>query len=31
MVVAVALSAIVLFYGMRFAPVIGREQLETSS
>ena len=31
MVVAVALSAIVLFYGMRFAPVIGTEQLETSS
>jgi MFS transporter, Spinster family, sphingosine-1-phosphate transporter len=30
MVVAVALSAAVLFYGMRFAPKIGREQLATS-
>jgi MFS family permease len=30
MVVAVALSAAVLFYGMRFAPNIGREQLATS-
>ncbi len=30
MVVAVALSAAVLFYGMRFAPKIGKEQLATS-
>ena len=30
MVLAVALSAAVLFYGMRFAPKIGREQLATS-
>ncbi len=30
MVVAVALSAIVLFYGMRFAPKISSEQLATS-
>ncbi len=31
MVVAVALSAIVLFYGMRFAPKISSEQLEIGS
>jgi MFS family permease len=31
MVVAVALSAIVLFYGMRFAPKISSEQLATSN
>ncbi len=31
MVVAVALSAIILIYGMRFAPKIGREQLATSN
>jgi MFS transporter, Spinster family, sphingosine-1-phosphate transporter len=31
MVVAVALSAIVLFYGMRFAPKISSEQLAVSS
>jgi MFS family permease len=31
MVVAVALSAIVLFYGMRFAPKISSEQLEISN
>ncbi len=31
MVVAVALSAAVLFYGMRFAPKIGKEQLAISS
>lgn len=30
MVVAVALSAAVLFYGMRFAPKLGKEQLATS-
>jgi MFS family permease len=30
MVLAVALSAAVLFYGMRFAPKIGKEQLATS-
>jgi MFS family permease len=30
MVVAVALSAIVLFYGMRFAPKISSEQLATT-
>ena len=30
MVVAVALSAAVLFYGMRFAPKIGKEQLAIS-
>jgi len=31
MIVAVALSAVVLFYGMRFAPEISREQLAASS
>ncbi len=31
MVVAVALSAAVLFYGMRFAPKIGREQVASSN
>lgn len=31
MVVAVALSAAVLFYGMRFAPKIGREQLAANN
>ncbi|HZP22695.1 MAG TPA: MFS transporter [Terriglobales bacterium] len=31
MVVAVVLSAVVLFYGMRFAPEISREQLATSN
>ena len=31
MIVAVALSAAVLFYGMRFAPKLGKEQLEAIS
>jgi MFS family permease len=31
MVVAVALSAVILFYGMRFAPKISSEQLATSN
>ncbi len=31
MIVAVALSAAVLFYGMRFAPKISGEQLATGN
>jgi hypothetical protein len=31
MVVAVALSAAILFYGMRFAPEIGKEHLAIGS
>ena len=31
MIAAVALSAVVLFYGMRFAPKISSEQLATSN